>query len=204
MGHSQGGAIAYLLTSHLHQLRKTGKLPADIIIKTYCSAAPKPGNLFYAYEFESMTSEGWAYNIVNTSDWVPEMPVTVQTTTDCNEVNPFINALPIIKKQKFVQRVLLRKAYKRLSGPPRKSQEEYQLFLGEKVYMLVKKSMPEFVKPVYFESINYVRAGKTIVLLADEKYRAAFPDNPGKLFMHHLFEPYYFLINQFDPGKNGL
>ncbi|MDQ3049916.1 MAG: lipase family protein [Bacteroidota bacterium] len=196
MGHSQGGAIAYLLTSHLYQLRKSGRFASDLVFKTYCSAAPKPGNLYYAYEFENMTAGGWAFNVVNTSDWVPEMPVTVQTTTDCNVVNPFVNALPVINKQKFVQRFVLKKAYKRLSGPPRKSQEEYQYILGEKVYSLVKKTMPEFVKPDYFESINYVRTGTTIVLSPDANYLATFPDNPKHLFMHHLFEPYFYLVNQ--------
>lgn len=201
MGHSQGGAIAYLLTSHLYNLRETGRIPADVIFKTYCSAAPKPGNLFYAYEFESITSGGWAYNVVNTSDWVPEMPVTIQTSEDYNTVNPFLNALPIIKKQKFVKRFIMLRAYKRLSRGPRKSQQEYQNILGEKVFIFVQQFMPEFVKPEYFKSINYVRAGKTIVLMPDEDYEKAFPENKNKLFMHHLFVPYLFLINKWDENN---
>ena len=43
-GHSQGGALCYLLTAHLRQLQREGRLPADIRFKTYASAAPKPGN----------------------------------------------------------------------------------------------------------------------------------------------------------------
>src|SRR5690606_17113241 len=50
VGHSQGGAIAYLLTAHLLNLQKQQKLPHDIRFKTYCSAAPKPGNLYFGYE----------------------------------------------------------------------------------------------------------------------------------------------------------
>ena len=60
MGHSQGGAIAYLMTSYLYNLQQLGQLPIDIKFKTYCSAAPKPGNLYYAYEYEAMTQGGWA------------------------------------------------------------------------------------------------------------------------------------------------
>lgn len=201
MGHSQGGAIAYLLTSHLYYLRSTGRIPADVIFKTYCSAAPKPGNLFYAYEYESMTSGGWAYNVVNTSDWVPEMPVTVQTSDDYNSVNPFVNALPVIKKQKFVQRFILLRAYKRLSRGPRKSQQEYQNILGEKVFRFVQQSMPEFEKPEYFNSINYVRTGKTIVLVPGDDYKKAFPEDKNKLFMHHLFDPYLYLVNKLDESN---
>lgn len=197
MGHSQGGAISFLLTSHLWNLRATGKLPADLNFKTYCSAAPKPGNLYYAYHFENMTKEGWAFNVVNAADWVPEMPVTIQTVSDYNSVNPFINALPAIKKQKFWQRLILKKAYKRLSKPPRKSQEDYQRYLGDRLFILIKKQLPGFVKPKYFASTNYVRTGKTIVLMPDEEYTIKFPDNNNNVFMHHFFEPYFFLLQKY-------
>lgn len=82
VGHSQGGGITFLLTAYLYQLQKQNLLPKDIRFKTYCSAGPKPGNLFFAYEYEEMTQDGWAYNVVNASDWVPEVPLTVQTTDD--------------------------------------------------------------------------------------------------------------------------
>ncbi len=52
IGHSQGGAISFLLTSYLNNLQKMNELPADIRFKTYCSAAPKPGNLYYAYSMK--------------------------------------------------------------------------------------------------------------------------------------------------------
>ncbi len=195
MGHSQGGGIAYLLTSHLYNIRSKGIIPKDLILKTYCSAAPKPGNLYYAYEFENMTEGGWAFNVVNAADWVPEMPVSVQTTTDYNDVNPFANAIPVIKKQKFVQRVLLMKMYKKLSGPPRKSLEEYEKILGGKAYSFVKRQLPDFIQPKYFGTFNYVRTGKTIVLLPDENYHQIFPDDPTHIFMHHFFEPYFYLLN---------
>src|SRR4030095_17184784 len=124
---------------------------------------------------------------------------SIQTTSDCNYVNPFVHALPIINKQSFVEKILLKKAYKRLMEPPRKSLEQYKYDLGDRIYEIVKQSLPEFVKPDYFESINYVRTGKTIVLLPDEKYHAVFPDDQNHIFMHHLFEPYLFLINQYNP-----
>src|SRR5690606_12006771 len=42
VGHSQGGAISFLLTSHLYELQQANTLPKDIRFKTYCGAAPKP------------------------------------------------------------------------------------------------------------------------------------------------------------------
>lgn len=71
MGHSQGGAIAYLLTSLLLKMQKNGQLPNDIQFKTYCSAAPKPGNLYFAYDYENMVKTGWALTVTNEADWVP-------------------------------------------------------------------------------------------------------------------------------------
>src|SRR5690554_2410466 len=58
MGHSQGGAISYLLTAYLYNLQDQGDLPSDIRFKTYCSAAPKPGNLYFAYSYENRTRDG--------------------------------------------------------------------------------------------------------------------------------------------------
>jgi len=199
MGHSQGGAIAYLMTSHLYHLRKIGRLPADVIFKTYCSAAPKPGNLFYAYSFEDITSEGWAFNVVNAADWIPEMPLTTQTISDYNNVNPFMPELPILKKQKLLRRLILKQAYGKLSGLPQNSQEATNFYMGERIFSMIKKSMPEFEKPKYFESINYVRAGRTIVLIPDENYWVDFPYNPNRLYIHHLFEPYFHLIGSYEP-----
>jgi len=54
-GHSQGAAIAYFVTAQIKYYQKTGELPKDIVIKTYCSAPPKPGNQYFAYEYEAST-----------------------------------------------------------------------------------------------------------------------------------------------------
>lgn len=86
LGHSQGAGIAYLVTSQL--LYNQRLLPKDIQFKTYCSAAPKPGNLYFAYDYETATQNGRSYSIVNPLDWVPELPISIQTLTDFNTTNP--------------------------------------------------------------------------------------------------------------------
>lgn len=91
MGHSQGETLAFLLRSHLHYLTQKGELPKDIVYKTYCSAALKPVSLYYAYDYDFLTRNGWGFTIVNTLDWVPETPFTVQRISDFNPSNPFVN-----------------------------------------------------------------------------------------------------------------
>lgn len=170
MGHSQGGAIGFLLTAHLLSLQKRDMLPSDIQFKTYCSAGPKPGNLYFAYDYEAITQQGWAYNVVNSADWVPEVPVSIQTVEDFNVVNPFTNIKVTIKKQKFLTRVVMNHAYNKLYKPTKRAQRNYQKILGDITSRSVQKVVPRFVPPKYYSSSDNVRTGTTIVLQPDEEY----------------------------------
>lgn len=196
MGHSQGGAIAFLMTSHLLSLQKQGKLPKDLQFKTYCSAGPKPGNLYYAYEYEVQTQAGWAYNVVNSADWVPETPVSIQTVDDFNTTNPFIGAKAAIKKQKFPKNVALKSVYNKLDKPTRKAQKNYEKYLGKMVSKMINANLTDYIPPTYYSSNHYVRTGFTIVLLADAEYYIKFPDNKENVFIHHVHEPYLYLLEK--------
>lgn len=196
MGHSQGGALAFLLTSHLKNLQKQSRIPADIRFKTYCSAGPKPGNLYYAYEYEAATQGGWAYNVVNSADWVPEVPLTVQTVNDFNPTNPFNGAPAMIKKQKLLHRIALKYAYNSLSKPSLKAQKNYQKFLGALASKTVNKNLNGYVPPEYYNSSDYVRTGNTIVLLADSAYFKKYPDSKENIFIHHFHPPYLYLAEK--------
>ncbi|MDR7131447.1 hypothetical protein J2X69_003811 [Algoriphagus sp. 4150] len=197
-GHSQGGGITFMLNAYLENLKLDKKLPQDIRFKTYCSAGPKPGNLFFAYEYEKMTEGGWAYNVVNTADWVPDVPFSVQTVDDFTSVNPFRHAKAVIKKQKFPVNIGLKRAYNQLSKPSQKAQKNYEKYLGKMVSQAVKKQLPAFERPVYYKSNYYVRTGNTIVLRADEEYFEIYSnstDNPN-IWQHHLPEQYLFLAQK--------
>ncbi len=196
MGHSQGGSIAYLLTAYLYHLQKQGKFPTDIRIKTYCSASPKPGNLYFAYDYEVMTRGGWAYNVVNSADWVPETPLSVQTLEDFNKTNLFAVAPDLIKKQKWPVRWVARYAFNRLDKPSKKLQHRYEKYLGRMVGKRVLQQIKEFQPPAYYASSDYVRAGNTIVLYADADYYNHYPDNKENVFIHHFFGPYIYLTQQ--------
>lgn len=194
MGHSQGGAIAFLLTAHLRNLQTTGRIGKDIQFKTYCSAGPKPGNLYFAYEYEAATQEGWAYNVVNSADWVPETPISIQTANDFNNTNPFTNAKSAIKKTPFPQRLALKHVYKNLDKPTKKAQIKYERYLGKMTSKLIAKSLTEYTPPEYYKSNHYTRTGNTIVLLADEAYYRIYSDSTENIFNHHFHQSYLLLL----------
>lgn len=198
LGHSQGGAINYLLTAYLINAQKKGELPADIRFKTYCSAGPKPGNLYFAYDYEAMTQGGWAYNVVNSADWVPEVPLTVQTLNDFNVTNPFMKAKGLIRKQNLPRRIALKYVYNRLSKPSLRAQKNYQKYLGHVAAGVVQKNIAGYTPSKYYHTADYVRTGNTVVLLADAEYYAKYPENPEKIFTHHFHPPYLYLAQKLD------
>jgi len=185
-----------LLTAYLHGLQNEGKLPQNLRFKTYCGAAPKPGNLYFAYEYEALTQNGWAYNLVNAADWVPQTPFSVQTVSDFAPVNPFLNADVIIKKQKWPKRWAIKHAYKKLTKPGNKAKKAYQKYLGDYVSKSVKKALPGFKAPTYFNSSEYVRTGNTITLLPKEEYYQQFPQDRSKTFIHHFHTAYLYLLER--------
>jgi len=196
VGHSQGGGIAYLLTAYLYALQKANILPDDLRFKTYCSAGPKPGNLYFAYDYEKYTAGGWAFNVVNDVDWVPEVPISIQTLHDFNPVNPFNNARAKIKKMKFPKNIALGIVFNRLDKSSRKAQRNYQKYLGKKLSPSVGKNLPGFQAPTFFASSNYVRTGNTIVLSGKEDYFRIYPANSSKPFEHHSPYAYLYLADK--------
>jgi Lipase (class 3) len=197
MGHSQGGALAFLVTSYLHYLSQSNELPAGLNFKTYCSAAPKPGNMYYAYDFDFITRNGKAFTVVNTADWVPESPFTVQIINDFNSGNPFSDISSLLGSQKGVVKWYLKSMYNKMDKGTLKAQKRLDKYLGHKVYSQVKKVLPQFREPEYAKTSNYMRAGIPIVLQPDAEYKSIFPDDPKKTFMHHAFKPYEMMIKKY-------
>ena len=202
-GHSQGGAISYLMTAHLLSLREKGHWNEPVRIKTYASAAPKPGNLFFAYSYEYQTRGGWAFTVVNGADWVPETPFSIQTTQDFNPSNPFAGIDGFIKKQKFPQRLIFRKVYNKLDKPSKKSLRNFQKYLGNLAEKQVQKTLPEYQAPKYANTNNYSRAGHFIILFPDREYQEKFPDEKEKIFKHHALQPYLFLLKKQYPNPSS-
>jgi hypothetical protein len=195
IGHSQGGSVAILLAAYLEQLKSKGKLEPSITFKTYSSAGPKPGNLFFAYDFEAITQNGWAFNVVNTADWVPEGPFSIQTTDDFNASNPFSLVDEGLKKLPFKQRFVLSRIYKNLENPPKKANKRYQKYLGKMIGNNIQEALPGFEMPELYNSNNYVRTGTQVILHANDEYYKLFPEDPEMIWNHHMYEAYYFLLN---------
>jgi hypothetical protein len=198
-GHIQGGALSFLTRSYLYYLTQKGILPGDIVYKTYCSAAPKPGNTFYAYDFDFITRNGWAFTVVNAADWVPETPFSVQRLSDFNPVNPFANIHSTLKKQSFFGRLYLRSAYNKMNRHTRRAQQGFKKYLGKATYKLVRKNLARLKEPAYADANNYQRAGTPVILLPDNGYYQRFPNDPSRIFIHHSFAAYETLAEQYYP-----
>lgn len=192
-GHSQGGAISFLLRSYFEY---TDGLPKDIVFKTYASAAPKPGNLYYAYDYDFITRGGWGLRVVNARDWVPETPFSLQTTRDFNAVSPFANIKGSLKDQKWAIRAVLNYMYGRLDRPTKRSSRRMQRVLGKFAYKRVRKVLPEYQQPDFVTSHNYTPAGTPIILYPVKGYDELFPFDGKNIFIHHMFEPYRWELEQ--------
>ena len=193
-GHSQGGGITFLLNSYLEGLKTQHKIPEDIRFKTYCSAAPKPGNLFFAYHYESITRD-WAYNTINAADWVPETPFSVQTINDLNCTNPITDAKSSMGGLPFFARIVVKRTFNRLDRPTRRSQRRFEK-TSKKVGKILGKSLPGYEEPETAPTAAYVRCGTFVTMLPDAAYYAKFPDDSNNKFEHHMLLPYLYLMEK--------
>lgn len=193
-GHSQGGAIAFLLRSYLQYLPDS-IISKEDVFKTYCSAAPKPGNLYYAYDFDYITRGGWGFRVVNERDWVPETPFSLQTLQDFNAVNPFQNIKPALKKSNLFVRLYAGHLFNKLDKSAKRSERKFRKTLGHQVYAIIKKTLPQLKEPpAYAHTMNYMTAGAPVILMAYPDYDKDFPFNGKNYFIHHGLNAYYQLV----------
>ncbi len=87
-GHSQGAALATLFRSYV-EYQPLDLKGSPVSYKTYVFAQPKPGNSYYANDFDLIASNyGMAIRVTNSKDWVPQAPLAIQQINDLNELNP--------------------------------------------------------------------------------------------------------------------
>ena len=196
-GHSQGGALAFLIRSYLYYLQQKGELPADIVFKTYCSAAPKPGNTYYAYDYDFITRGGWGLTVLNAADWVPETPFSLQTMQDLNPVNPFVNIDKALARMSLVQRWVIKGKYNKLRRRARKAEKAFRQVLGKMAGSRVKKALPALQPPAFVTGMYYQRAGTPVVLEPDSTYYRLFPQQTTDIFEHHRLEAYDWLTAKY-------
>ncbi len=189
-GHSQGGAITFLLTSHLRLRQQQGKLPADLVFKTYCSAAPKPADYNFAVSYEHLTRGGWAYNVVNADDWVPEVPLSVQRIVDFRPTNPFTHLAELTADMGAVDRFKVKFLFRQLAGPLKKSEKRLRKYLGKTLGKMLADEAPDYTAPTFAQNANYARCGQTIILFPDANYHEVHPLEATDAFEHHMFKAY--------------
>lgn len=200
MGHSQGGAIVDLLTSYLFY-EKGKSIPADIRFKTYASGVPKTGNMYYAYDFDFITRDGWAFRIVSSTDWVPEVPCTIQTLSDIEKGNPFVNIDALLGGARWPARPLAKHIVRKINRSANKARKRFTKYLGKGSGKFVRKKIKGFPKQKYVTSLNYMTCGVPIILMADAAYHKQYPDDYNNVFRHHGYGPYLYLVNQYYPAK---
>lgn len=194
MGHSQGGAIAFLLTSYLYY-EKGKSVPAGIRIKTYASGPPKPGNLAYSYDFDFITRGGWAFRIVNSVDWVPQVPFNIQTLDDLSAGSPFANAGALHGPAKIYAKHLVRK----MNRSAKHARRRFMKYLAHKSGKFVRRKLDGFPKQKYIPSLNYAPCGIPIILEPDAYYHQLYKNDSQSIFKHHGFGPYLYLLNLYYP-----
>ena len=200
IGHSQGGAIGFLLTSYLYY-EKGKSIPADIRIKTYGSGMPKPGNQYYAYDFDFITRNGWAFRVVNTADWVPEVPFALQALDDLNPGNPFEDMGRLMKGAPWIAKWYARHLVKKMNRSAKRTRKKFSKYLARKTGEQVRNRFEGFPKQKYARSLNYVACGAPIILPPDSDYSKFYPDDPTNIYRHHGFGPYLYLLNAHYPVR---
>ncbi len=197
-GHSQGAAIAYMMRSYLYYL-PYGIIPNDITFKTYCSAAPKPGNLYYAYDFEFITRNGWSNRIVNQLDWVPQMPPGVQSRYDFRQNDPFTPVdSTLAATLGFFPRVVIGLIQKSVFGDLGDARDVLIKYTGKELYKIIKKILPDFKEPRYVNTMDYTVTASPVILMPTESYKQKFISIGGiaGAFVHHMMPAYYFLLKE--------
>lgn len=193
-GHSQGGALCYFFSAWLMQQRREGKY-SGMLIKTYATAAPKMGNIYFAYDYDNAQLSQWSFSVVNSADAVPEMPFTTQQISiDMNEPNPILDLMQGINGLPWLKRVVLKGAFNKMKKRAEKSSRAYQKYLGNFVGEAVRKSLAEVSLPPAVKTTYFVRPGVPIVLTTNQQYQEFYKDAPK--YFDHGIDPYRFLLRQ--------
>lgn len=198
-GHSQGGALCYPFSAWLQYLKKDGVYP-QIRVKTMASAAPKIGNMYFAYDYDYVNGDQWAYCLVNAADIVPEYPYTTQQVDlDMNSPNPYQKLEERVKKLSLLKRWYIGGALKKMRKSARKSSRAYQKYLGNMAGKMVHQMLPELKMPAPMNSTYFVRPAVQIVIVPDTAYYAYFePKNWGPYYHHALDAYQYLLTHQYE------
>ncbi len=200
-GHSQGGALCYYVSSWLYYLERDGVYPG-IRVKTYASAAPKMCNMYFAYDYEHIMREGWAYSVVNSADPVPEMPFTTQQPeVDINQPSPVVMMQKRIGRLPFFERMVVKRAFNKMQKGAVRSSLAYQKYLGGYTGKFITDMMPGLAIPEQVNTTYFVRTGVPVSLIVNDAYRNYFRKlSEQGPYYHHNPLTYRFLLREYYEG----
>ena len=192
-GHSQGGALAHLLRSAFEYLPDS-LLSKKNKFKVYTFASPKPGNRFFAYDYARYTSlENPSYTIINSSDWVPQVPFSIQSPDNMTKPNPFASLENNDFKIPFIKRLIVKRMYNSMKNPVGKSQRRFEKKLGKKMKKQISKKVGDFETPNYVDDFAFFPVGVQVIL---KPWKTQSEDAIMNIFWQHLPAHYYYLIKE--------
>lgn len=196
LGHSQGSGIGFLATAYIRYLQKDKKLPEDLRLKTYLIAAPKTGNLQFAYDYQKINSGGWAMSVNNVLDWVPCIGITLQGAVDFPKISPFYDMKGFLASINYPAGPKFDESYKHFLAEGPAMTEEMLAIIHENVYPRVIKAMPGYVEPVFMKTFDFERSGDLVPLFPDAEYYKVFPQDTVhfQAWENHSVYPYYILV----------
>lgn len=196
LGHSQGSGIGFLATSYIRYLQKDGQLPSDFRLKTYLIAAPKVGNLQYAYDYQKLNNGGWAMAVNNVLDWVPCIGMTFQTAIDFPKISPFYDMKGFLASINFPAGPKFDASYNKFLAVGPAMTNQMLAIIHENVYPRVIKAMPGYVEPTLLGTFDFERSGDLVPLYPDAAYYKIFPQDTVhfQAWENHSVYPYYLLV----------
>ena len=190
-GHSQGAALAHLLRAMIEYLPET-ELSSKNQFKVYAFAAPKIGNRSFVNDYAYYTSlKNPSYTISNTSDWVTQVPFTVQSPNNVSLPNPLVSFENNEFHLPFFKRIIFKSIYSSLKNPTLKSQKRFRKNLGKQMHLQIEKEVGYFETPEYVEDFAYFPVGVQIIL---KPWQGKSEDALMQIFWQHFPAHYYFLI----------
>lgn len=202
-GHSQGGALCFYVSSWLSKLKEDGQYPS-LTVKTYASAAPKVGNMFFVNNFDNINKADWAFSVINSADVIPESPLTTQQfEEDMNSPNPFLSLYDKFDKLPLIKRWVLKSAFNKMKKSAIKSSKAYQKYLGEYPEKIIEKMLPGIKLPKAVNTTYFLRPGVNIALQVNERYNE-FLKKPNSNLSNHSMPSYQFLLREYYTGLGKL
>jgi hypothetical protein len=198
-GHSQGAAIATLCRSFFNYSTFFQDL-IQLNYKTYVFAQPKPGNDHYADDFSFIVSNSnMGFSVINTQDWVPQVPFTFELPGDINTPNPL--SVFTTEAGELIGTALGKVKGLTTTSPFSRYQPQMDALkqaLSEQKLVAVEQAATDHDISI-LPTFNFAGAGLPIILQGTPGTN---PDDPKDYFWQHHAAMYYdLLLKTFPPQQ---